>query len=82
MSYRPSPFVVAVFVPSMMASLETVTFAPEITAPDVSLITPEIELWASARDGNRARPTTTRTQFNVLLIPCGLPDRKRHTLPV
>src|SRR5687767_5365223 len=52
--YWPDPSVVADRTFSISAGLAASTVTPGITAPEASLTTPAIELWAAARAGIEA----------------------------
>src|SRR5689334_3481168 len=57
MAYRPSPLVVTARTLSISTSLAASTVALAITAPLLSLTTPEIVLWAWANAENNTRAT-------------------------
>ena len=59
MRYSPWLSVTAVLEPAISAGLLASTVTPGSTAPDVSLTTPVMLLWAHAAAGSRNRHTAT-----------------------
>src|SRR5437016_3666934 len=85
MEYRPSPSVIAERVFSMSASLAASTVTPGRIAPEVSLTTPAIVLWADATVGKSANsaaaPRARIATFMLIFDVTGALLTGSETLP-
>src|SRR5689334_18659568 len=66
MRYAPSPSEIADLTFSIRTSLEASTVTPGIAAPDVSLTTPTIELWAYAALDRSIAPANAKSVLVIL----------------